>query len=523
MKKMNFIWLLSITPLVPLTVASKCTTTKPVVPAQPETNEGIDKEGFLIKELQDKIKEMYEGKFTKSLFASENKDVNLEPYHDIDFDLEKPNIVAYNDVEDTLTVKVKGKYKSKPFNEFEFKLVDFKTYYDIRRFVSASAISAKLNLNKMIEDKIKWSDLILKENKELLNYISEFKAIGKYEELNLLDLLLNNNKYYELRNVKILKDGSTYYLNFTLIFKNYELKNGIESVSEDSLQFKNVIIENVEYTVQDIFNFLETKLVEKNLEEQKRKNFPSFFSARFQASRNLVNAANFLEFSDAKYANYFGFPIQFETINIAANDLTGSLYLKFNLKYEDGQSNEFKHNKAITYKIEGFKSNTNNKVLKNFFIMKKLDSNWNAIIKKIKDKYLVDNKNTIAKEELDNLINPAVKNIRVLKKESNNKYKLYTNNYLEILYEGVSLETSGYNEDNGLLELGSISSSNKIFIEYLTFDLAKITDIKIDEGKLSFKLHYNIIISLSQATNGYNKGTDFYENNVVLEVPIKEK
>lgn len=356
-----------------------------------------------------------------------------------------------------------------------------------------------------------------------MNYISEFKAIGKYEELNLLDLLLNNNKYYELRNVKILKDGSTYYLNFTLIFKNYELKNGIESVSEDSLQFKNVIIENVEYTVQDIFNFLETKLVEKNLEEQKRKNFPSFFSARFQASRNLVNAANFLEFSDAKYANYFGFPIQFETINIAANDLTGSLYLKFNLKYEDGQSNEFKHNKAITYKIEGFKSNTNNKVLKNFFIMKKLDSNWNAIIKKIKDKYLVDNKNTIAKEELDNLINPAVKNIRVLKKESNNKYKLYTNNYLEILYEGVSLETSGYNEDNGLLELGSISSSNKIFIEYLTFDLAKITDIKIDEGKLSFKLHYNIIISLSQATNGDNEGTDFYENNVVLEVPIKEK
>lgn len=122
--------------------------------------------------------------------------------------------------------------------------------------------------------------------------------------------------------------------------------------------------------MQDIFNFLETKLVEKDLEEQKRKNFPSFFSARFQASRNLVTAANFLEFSDAKYANYFGFPIQFETINIAANDLTGSLYLKFNLKYEDGQSNEFKHNKAITYKIEGFKSNTNDKVLKNFFIIK---------------------------------------------------------------------------------------------------------------------------------------------------------
>ena len=523
MKKMNFIWLLSITPLVPLIAASKCTTTKPVVPTQPETNEGIDKEGFLIKELQDKIKEMYGGKFTKSLFPSENKNVNLESYHDIHFQLEKPNIVSYNDKEGTLIVKVKGKYKSKPFNEFEFKLVDFKTYYDIRRFVSASAISAKLNLNKMIEDKIKWSDLILKENKELLNYISEFKAIGKYEELNLLDLLLNNNKYYELRNVKILKNGSTYYLNFTLIFKNYELKNGIENVSEDSLHFKNFIIENVEYTVQDIFNFLETKLVEKDLEEQKRKNFPSFFSARFQASRNLVTAANFLEFSDAKYTNYFGFPIQFETINIAANDLTGSLYLKFNLKYEDGQSNEFKHNKAITYKIEGFKSNTNDKVLKNFFIMKKLDSNWNAIIKKIKDKYLVDNKNTITKEELDNLINPAIKNIRVLKKESNNKYKLYTNNYLEILYEGVSLEISGYDENNGLLELGSISSSNKIFIEYLTFDLAKITDIKIDEGKLSFNLHYNIIISLSQATNGDNEGTDFYENNVVLEVPIKEK
>lgn len=519
MKKMNFIWLLSITPLVPLTIASKCTTTEP---EEPTWNDGIDEDGFLDEVHQYIIRQFYEAEFDTSLFASENKDVNLEPYYDPinGYEIEKPNIIAYDDLGGTLTVKVKGKYKSKPFNEFEFRLANFKTNH-IGRFVS---VSAKLNLNKMIEDKIKWSDLILRENKELLNYISEFKAIGKYEELNLLDLLLNNNKYYELRNVKILKNGSTYYLNFTLIFKNYELKNGIESVSEESLQyFKNAIVENVEYTVQDIFNFLETKLVEKNLEEQKRKNFPSFFSARFQASRNLVTAANFLEFSDAKYANYFGFPIQFETINIAANDLTGSLYLKFNLKYEDGQSNEFKHNKAITYEIEGFKSNTNDKVLKNFFIMKKLDSNWNAIIKKIKDKYLADNKNTITKEELDNLINPAIKSIRVIKKENNNKYKLYINNYLEILYEGVSLETSGYDEDNGLLELGSISSSNKIFIEYLTFDLAKITDIKIDEGKLSFKLHYNIIISLSQATNGDNEGTDFYENNVVLEVPIKEK
>ena len=107
MKKMNLIWLLFVIPLVPLTAASKCTTTKPVVPAQPETNEGIDKEGFLIKELQDKIKEMYEGKFSKSLFASENKDVNLESYNDIHFQLEKPNIVAYNDVEGTLTEKLK--------------------------------------------------------------------------------------------------------------------------------------------------------------------------------------------------------------------------------------------------------------------------------------------------------------------------------------------------------------------------------------------------------------------------------
>jgi lipoprotein associated domain len=136
---------------VPLTVASKCTTTKPVVPAQPETNEGIDKEGFLIKELQDKIKGFYESQFTKSLFASENKDVNLEFYNDLTFALEKPNIIAYNDVEGTLTVKVKGKYKSKPFNEFKLKLDGFKKH-NINRFVS---VFAKLNLNKMIEEKIK--------------------------------------------------------------------------------------------------------------------------------------------------------------------------------------------------------------------------------------------------------------------------------------------------------------------------------------------------------------------------------
>lgn len=350
MKKINFIWLLSITPLVSLTIASKCTTTET---EEPTWNDGIDEDGFLDEVHQYIIRQFYEAEFDTSLFASENKDVNLESYSINGYEIEKPNIVAYDDLGGTLTVKVKGKYKSKPFNEFEFRLANFKTNY-IGGFVSASA---KLNLNKMIEDKIKGGDLILKENKELLNYISEFKAIYKYEKLDLLNLLLNNNKYYELRNVKVLKDGSTYYLNFTLIIKNYELKNGIETVWEDSLQhFKEVIIENVEYTVQDIFNFLETKLVEKYLDEEKRKNFPSFFSTKFQESPNLVTAANFLEFSDAKYANYFGFPIQFETISITANDLIGFLYLKFILKYEDGKSNEFKHDKVITYKIKGFKS-----------------------------------------------------------------------------------------------------------------------------------------------------------------------
>ena len=36
MKKINFAWLLTITPLIPLTVAAKCTTTKPADPAKPD-------------------------------------------------------------------------------------------------------------------------------------------------------------------------------------------------------------------------------------------------------------------------------------------------------------------------------------------------------------------------------------------------------------------------------------------------------------------------------------------------------
>lgn len=38
MKKMNFAWFLAITPLIPLTVAAKCTTTKPAEPVKPEPN-----------------------------------------------------------------------------------------------------------------------------------------------------------------------------------------------------------------------------------------------------------------------------------------------------------------------------------------------------------------------------------------------------------------------------------------------------------------------------------------------------
>ena len=38
MKKMNFAWFLAVTPLIPLTVAAKCTTTKPAEPVKPEPN-----------------------------------------------------------------------------------------------------------------------------------------------------------------------------------------------------------------------------------------------------------------------------------------------------------------------------------------------------------------------------------------------------------------------------------------------------------------------------------------------------
>ena len=37
-KKINFAWLLVITPLIPLTIAAKCTTTKPAEPVKPEPN-----------------------------------------------------------------------------------------------------------------------------------------------------------------------------------------------------------------------------------------------------------------------------------------------------------------------------------------------------------------------------------------------------------------------------------------------------------------------------------------------------
>ena len=36
MKKINFAWLLTITPLIPLTVAAKCTTTKSADPSKPD-------------------------------------------------------------------------------------------------------------------------------------------------------------------------------------------------------------------------------------------------------------------------------------------------------------------------------------------------------------------------------------------------------------------------------------------------------------------------------------------------------
>ena len=51
MKKLNFAWLLAITPLIPLTVAAKCTTTKPD-PAKPEDTDKMYKQEYEYKSVE---------------------------------------------------------------------------------------------------------------------------------------------------------------------------------------------------------------------------------------------------------------------------------------------------------------------------------------------------------------------------------------------------------------------------------------------------------------------------------------
>lgn len=134
MKKLNFAWLLAITPLIPLTVAAKCTTTKPVdlpkpdpVKPDPTKDEKSDVkiEIILDKNEPDKItpKEEYNTLSVNDLGHDNFKLTSLSSQYDYEFELLESNVEN-----GTITLKVDqlNKNDQKLIKTFEIKVEGFK-------------------------------------------------------------------------------------------------------------------------------------------------------------------------------------------------------------------------------------------------------------------------------------------------------------------------------------------------------------------------------------------------------------
>ena len=133
MKKLNFAWLLAITPLIPLTVAAKCTTTKPNPakpdPAKPDPTKDeksdVKIEIILDKNEPDKItpKEEYNTLSVNDLGHDNFKLTSLSSQYDYEFELLESNVEN-----GTITLKVDqlNKNDQKLIKTFEIKVEGFK-------------------------------------------------------------------------------------------------------------------------------------------------------------------------------------------------------------------------------------------------------------------------------------------------------------------------------------------------------------------------------------------------------------
>ena len=243
-------------------------------------------------------------------------------------------------------------------------------------------LNAKLNINKLIEEKKTFDDIKTLTNSQLLAYIEELKGLDENgNQVDVLDLLRDTN--YKINSLKI-SNGTKFNLAISVSYKK-KAKNAAEVV--ESKQIANYVNRDFEKTTfgnEEIAKYLLTKIKETAADKTE---FASSYVSDFYR-RNINVAPTLAKLPDEFEKAYGADIIYVDTISVKANDITGELHLQYCLTIEKGSEKYRSATKEKT--IKGFKKVDEN-TIRNFTVGPKVselsDQQWLKLKADIKKLY----------------------------------------------------------------------------------------------------------------------------------------
>ena len=315
---------------------------------------------------------------TKTTFASTNVAKFVNNKENTHFKLSEVKVIEYDDSLGALKASIKGKYNNFDFQD-EFTINDFK-----KPLISLNSmtLNAKLNINKLIEEKKTFDDLKTLTNSQLLAYIEELKGLDENgNQVDVLDLLRDTN--YKINSLKI-SNGTKFNLAISVSYKK-KAKNAAEVV--ESKQIANYVNRDFEKTTfgnEEIAKYLLTKIKETAADKTE---FASSYVSDFYR-RNINVAPTLAKLPDEFEKAYGADIIYVDTISVKANDITGELHLQYCLTIEKGSEKYRSATKETT--IKGFKKVDEN-TIRNFTVGPKVselsDQQWLKLKADIKKLY----------------------------------------------------------------------------------------------------------------------------------------
>lgn len=450
-------------------------------------------------------------------YASENVDLLSKDKSNIDFKLTEVSVLEYDDLWGFIKTKIKGTYKGIPFELNNFKIDSFKK---VDLFDKLEKFNGKLNIEKMINENKKIEDLISLSQDDLLQYFSELFAYNQNnEKIDVINLL--KNKKIKLDIFKILAKGTNYVFNIKISqsYKKFS-NNKIEEINHKISEELNRPLDKIKYNNKDIVNFLVSKYTKK---DEKHYSYASGYRGDFW-KRKLHFLNNFLELKDEnKYKDQFNIlALELKEISVSANDITGTLYVSYQLKMHLKGGEEIESD-IHNLNIKGFKKIDENFLKSNFLLSEKnpSDARWKKYAQELKTKY-----DSLTEEEkrnfkIDNELEKAKyfgytlgnDNWNVLRQRNFKNQELNEirdNGIWNFVYrnKGNTLSDAFNSQINTVDDNKNAFQLNNINIKYKT-----ISNFRYDNGKFKFDYIFEIRYTIN---NGENSNSEF-EKDITIE------